>query len=127
MGVHLDSQTTAYIIHDRRTLSGEDAVYKTAVELTNDVMNGLGRLTHSHSLMAATLIITDRGAQLILLTKSFEMESMNNAMESTLKSITYDPSTGNLYTYVIPILEVISGENISIDGDNLDVTSMDRN
>ena len=125
MEVQLGSKLASYIIHDRRTFAGDDAVYRAATELADEVMSGLSRLTHSHSLLAATLFITDRGAQLILITRSFDMETMNSVMDGILKSVSYDPASGNLYTYVIPILEVSPANDEDSDSDEFDVAPAD--
>jgi hypothetical protein len=49
------------------------------------------------------------------------MESMNSVMDGILKSVSYDPASGNLYTYVIPILEVSPPEENTSGPDEFDV------
>ncbi len=113
MGVLLEKPAKRYVIHDTREFSGQDAVYHAAVDLADEVMDGIFRLNQTHTLMAASLFITNRGAQLLVLTRTFDTEPINYGLDSILKRVTYDPVTGNLFTYAIPILEVSSGDNSS--------------
>ncbi|MFX0107023.1 MAG: hypothetical protein ACFE7R_01960 [Candidatus Hodarchaeota archaeon] len=105
MGLKLDSESREYVIHDRRVLPGEDAVRQTAIDIADEVMSGLQNLNSSHTLMIASLFITDEGAKLALVTRSFDTEPAEKKLEKLLKRVTKDPVTGNLNTYVIPILE----------------------
>lgn len=105
MGLQLDFDVEGYIIHDIRSISGEDSVRKAAVDLTDEVMAGINSLEISHTVMTAILLINDDGAHLILLTRSFDTEPVENRLNSVLKRVSHDPVTGSLYTYVIPILQ----------------------
>ncbi|MBN2230530.1 MAG: hypothetical protein JW779_13160 [Candidatus Thorarchaeota archaeon] len=94
-----------YMIYDTRGLDEPDAVYTTAVQIADEIMEGVERLHHSSTLEAATLFITNSGAQLVLLTRSDDNEPIDRMFDSTLKRVTYESESGNLHTYVIPILE----------------------
>lgn len=113
MGLQLDFDIEGYIIHDIRSISGEDSVRKAAVNLTDEVMAGIKSLEISHTVMTAILLINDDGAHLILLTRSFDTEPVENRLNSVLKRVSHDPVTGSLYTYVIPILQRESAEPIT--------------
>lgn len=111
MGVQLEKQVPGYITHDRRLIPGEDGIYQAATELADEIMDGLTNLPKTHRLMAAHLFITDQGAKLILITWSIDMDPIDNQLDCILKRAAYDPATGALYTYEVPILELCSEEN----------------
>jgi hypothetical protein len=110
METDVDPHDLRYLIYDTRVFPEKDAIYRTAVKLTDEIMGAVDRLSHSHTIETASLFITDSGAQLILLTRSFEKDPIDRMFGSSIKRVTYDPSTGYLQTYVIPILEACSAE-----------------
>lgn len=109
MGAHVNAQASSYIVYDARglsDLSGTDAVYEAAIKIADKIMEGIDRLTLSNTIETATLFITGTGAQLILLARTFDEDLIAPAFRSTLKSVSYDPDTGYIQRYVIPILDV---------------------
>ena len=112
MEADLESTALGYIVYDTREFPQKDGVYKTAVELTNEIMEGVTKVANSHSIMTAGLFITDSGAQLILLTRALEKEPVDDRMKCILKRVTYDEATGYMHTYVIPILETSATEEL---------------
>ncbi len=104
MEVNVDSQIMEFMIHDMRSSPEKDAMYTAAVELAEEVMEGIGRLERSGTVEAATLYITHSGAQLNILTRSFEDVALDRKFTSSLKRSSYDSDTGYIQTYVIPIL-----------------------
>jgi hypothetical protein len=113
METHMDPHDLRYLIYDTRVFPEKDAIYKAAVDLTDEIMRAVDRLSHSHTIETASLFITDSGAQLILLTRSFERDPIDRMFGSSIKRVTYDPSSGYLQTYVIPILEACSSKESS--------------
>jgi hypothetical protein len=105
MGAQVTTQTSDYIIYDARGLRATDAVYKAAVKIADEIMEGIDRLAHSNTIVTATLFITTSGAQLILLARSFDETLIAPAFRCTLKTVTYDPDIGYLQKYAIPILD----------------------
>ena len=105
MGAQVSTQTSGYIVYDARGLPEADAVYEAAIKIADEIMEGIDRLTHSNTIVTATLFITTTGAQLILLARSFDENLIAPAFRSTLKTVTYDPDIGYLQKYTIPILE----------------------
>jgi hypothetical protein len=105
MGAQVNIQTLNYLIHDTRGLSENDIVYYTAVKIADEIMDGIDRLTYSNTIEVATLFITNSGAQLIILARSFDEQLIAPAFRSTLRGVTFDSESGYLQKYVIPILE----------------------
>ena len=106
MGAQVNTQASSYMVYDVRGLLETDAVYEAAIKITDEIMEGIDRLTRANTIATATLFITGSGAQLILLARSFDEELIAPAFRSTLKSVTYDSETGYIHRYVIPILDV---------------------
>lgn len=106
MGAQVNTQVSKYMVYDARGISGTDAVYEAAIKIADEIMEGIDRLTFSNTIETATLFITGSGAQLILLARSFDEGLIAPAFRSTLKSVSYDPDTGYIQRYVIPILDV---------------------
>lgn len=109
MGAQVNTQASSYMVYDARgfsAFSGTDAVYEAAIKIADEIMEGIDRLTHSNTIETATLFISGSGAQLILLVRSFDEELIAPAFRSTLKSVSYEPDTGYIQRYVIPILDV---------------------
>ena len=104
MEVNVDSQVMQFMIHDMRKLPEKDAMYKAAVELAEKIMEGIGRLERSGTVETATLYITHSGAQLNILTQSYDNEPLDRKFAGSLKRSSYDTDTGYIQTYVIPIL-----------------------
>ena len=92
------------MIHDIRQSPENDAMYTTAVELAEEIMNAIGKLERSGTVETATLYITQSGAQLNILTRSFDDVPLDRMFASSLKRSSYDADTGYIQTYVIPIL-----------------------
>ena len=105
MRAQVNTQVSSFIVYDARGFSEADAVYEAAIKISNDLMAGIERLNYSSTIKTATLFITGSGAQLILLAHSFDEELIAPAFRSTLRSISYDPETGYIQRYVIPILD----------------------
>jgi hypothetical protein len=105
MGLQFDFEAQGYIIHDRRTVPREDDVKQQAVDLANEVMDGIKNLNASHTLMVVSLFITDQDANLVFITRSFDMQPLEKRLDKLLKRVTHDTATGSLYTYVVPILK----------------------
>ncbi len=106
MEAQLNARTPAYLIYDTRGYPEKDVVYEAAVNIADEIMEGLNKLTYSNTIETAMLLITGRGAHLILFARSFEKELIDPAFRSTLKNVTYDSETGYIQRYVIPILDV---------------------
>jgi len=104
MEVNVESRIMEFMIQDMRSSPGEDAMYAAAVELAKEIMDGIGRLERSGSVETATLYITQSGAQLNILTRSFDDVPLDRMFASSLKRSSYDADTGYIQTYVIPIL-----------------------
>ncbi|TFG07835.1 hypothetical protein EU522_00345 [Candidatus Thorarchaeota archaeon] len=105
MGLQFDFEADGFIIHDRRSVPRNDDVRQQAIDLAHEVMNGIGSLNSSHTLMMVSLFITDQDANLVFITRSFDMKPLEKRLDSLLKRVTHDSATGSLYTYVIPILK----------------------
>jgi len=104
MELNVDYPNMEFMIHDLRPSPEKDAMYDAAVELATEVMEGIGRLERSGTVETATLYITPTGAQLNILTSSMDNEPLDRMFASSLKRSSYDPDTGYIQTYVIPIL-----------------------
>jgi len=104
MEVNVDSRIMEFMIQDMRPTPEEDAMYAAAVELAEEIMEGIGRLERSGTVETATLYITQSGAQLNILTRSFDDVPLDRMFASSLKRSSYDADTGYIQTYVIPIL-----------------------
>ena len=111
MGLQFDFETDGFIIHDRRVVPRNDDIRQQAIDLANEVMTGLRSLNSSHTLMMASLFITDQDANLVLITRSFDMKPLEKRLDSLLKRVSHDSATGSLYTYVVPILKKEEDEN----------------
>lgn len=105
MGLQFDFEAEGCIIHDRRSVPREDDVRQQAVDIACEVMDGIKNLNDAHTLMMVSLFITDQGAKLVFITRSFEMKPLEKKLDRLLKRVTHDSATGSLYTYVVPILE----------------------
>jgi hypothetical protein len=101
--VHL--QAANYIIHDLRNLSEKDIVYYAAIEIADEIMEGIETLSRSNTIEVAILFITHVGAKLIILARSFDKQLIAPAFRSTLRSVNFESESGYLQKYVIPILE----------------------
>ena len=98
-------QMMNYIVHDTRGLHENDVVYYTAVEIADEIMKGIDRLTYSNTIDFATLFIASSRAQLIILARSFDEELIAPAFRSTLRGVSFDTESGYLQKCVIPMLE----------------------
>ncbi len=105
MELNVDSETMDFMIQDLRPFPEKDALYTTAVEIAKQVMEGISRLERSGTVEVATLYITYSGAQLNILTCSFDNVPLDKMFESSLKRSSYEEDTGYIQTYVIPILD----------------------
>lgn len=115
MGLQLDFEAKGYIVHDKRSIPGDDMIRKAAIELADEILSGIKNLEMSHTMIMTILFLMDEGAHLVLLTRSFDTDPVERRLNSVLKRVTHDAVTGSLYTYVIPILErreqnVVDGE-----------------
>jgi hypothetical protein len=115
MGLEFDFETKGYIIHDRRSVPGDDMVREAATDLADAILAGIKSIDFSHTVMMTILFLMDEGAHLVLLTRSFDTDPVEKRLDSVLKRVTHDSVTGSLHTYVIPILE--RGEQSMIDGE----------
>lgn len=115
MGLQLDFEAKGYIVHDKRSIPGDDMIRKAAIELADEILSGIKNLEMSHTMIMTILFLMDEGAHLVLLTRSFDTDPVEKRLNSVLKRVTHDPVTGSLYTYVIPILE--RGEQNVVDGE----------
>ncbi len=106
MEAQINTHTPAYMIYDARGHSEKDAVYEAAIGIADKVMEGIDRLTYSTTIETAMLLITGKGAHLIIFARSFDNELIAPAFQSTLKNVTFDSETGYIQRYVIPILDV---------------------
>jgi hypothetical protein len=106
MGVQVKTHAPSYMVYDTRWISEPDEVYEAAIKIADEVMGGIERLSFSNTIETATLFITNTGAQLILLAHLFDESLIAPAFRSTLKSVSYDPETGYIQGYAIPILDV---------------------
>ena len=104
MEVNVDSRVMEFMIQDMRSSPEKDAMYVTAVELAEEIMDAIGRLERSGTVETATLYITQSSAQLNILTRSFDDVPLDRMFASSLKRSSYDADTGYIQTYVIPIL-----------------------
>ena len=109
MELDVNSAPMDFIILDLRPYPEKDALYKSAIEITEQIMEGISRLERSGTVEVATLYITESGAQLHILTCSFDNIPLDKMFESSLKRSSYEEDTGYIQTYVIPILD---SENI---------------
>lgn len=105
MELNLDSDVMDFIIHDIRAYPAKDAMYNTAVELAEQIMEGIGRLERSGTIELVTLYITESGAQLNILTCSLDDVPLDKMFASSLKRSSYEPVTGFIQTYIIPLLD----------------------
>ena len=105
MEAELNPKSSEYIVYDTREFPQKDAVYSTAVELADGVVDGIKKVANSHAIITAGLFITDTGAKLIILTRSQEQEPSDERLKCILKRVTFDEESGYMHTYVIPILE----------------------
>ena len=67
MEVNVDPGVMDFMIQDMRQSPEKDAMYTTAVELAEEIMQGIGRLERSGTVETATLYITQTGANSISL------------------------------------------------------------
>ena len=104
MELNVNPRVMEFMIQDLRPSPEKDALYATAVELTKEIMEGISRLERSGTVETATLFITPTGAQLNILTRSFDDVPLDRMFASSLKRSSYDADTGYIQTYVIPIL-----------------------
>ncbi|MCJ7817933.1 MAG: hypothetical protein MUP60_03700 [Candidatus Thorarchaeota archaeon] len=104
MEVNIDSRVMEFMIQDLRQSPEKDAMYTAAVELAEEIMKGIGRLERSGTVETATLFITQTGAQLNILTCSFDDIPLDRMFASSLQRSSYDADIGYIQTYVIPIL-----------------------
>jgi hypothetical protein len=104
MELNVDSRVMEFMIQDLRPSPEKDAMYTAAVELTKEIMEGISRLERSGTVETATLYITQSGAQLNILTCSFDDVPLDRMFANSLKRSSYDSDTGYIQTYVIPIL-----------------------
>ncbi len=104
MELNVDPRVMEFMIQDLRPSPEKDAMYIAAVELATEVMEGISRLERSGTVETATLFITPTGAQLNILTSSDDNVPLDRMFASSLKRSSYDPDTGYIQTYVIPIL-----------------------
>lgn len=104
MEVNVDSPVTEFMIRDMRQLPEKDALYAAAVKLAEEIMDGIGRLERSGTVEFVTLFITHTGAQLNILTCSYDDEPLDRMFANSLKRSSYDVDSGYIQTYVIPIL-----------------------
>ena len=104
MEVNVDSLIMDFMIQDMRSSPEKDAMYAAAVKLAEEIMDGISRLERSGTVETATLYITQTGAQLNILTCSFDDVPLDRMFASSLKRSSYDADTGYIQTYVIPIL-----------------------
>ena len=105
METELNPKSSEYIVYDTREFPQKDAVYSTAVELADGVVDGIKKVANSHAIITAGLFITDMGAKLIILTRAQEQEPSDERLKCILKRVTFDDESGYMHTYVIPILE----------------------
>jgi hypothetical protein len=105
MEAQVNIHDSSYIIHDTRGLLENDIVYYAAVKIADEIMEGIGRLIFSNTIEVATLFITNSGAKLIILARSFDENLIAPAFRSTLSGVTFDSESGYLQKYIIPILE----------------------
>lgn len=68
-------------------------------------MEGISRLERSGTVEIASLYITESGAQLNILTCSFDNTPLDKMFESSLRRSSFEEDTGYIQTYVIPILD----------------------
>ena len=104
MEVNVDSRIMDFMIQDMRSSPEKDAMYTAAMELAEEIMEGISRLERSGTVETATLYITQTGAQLNILTCSYDDVPLDRMFASSLKRSSYDADTGYIQTYVIPIL-----------------------
>ncbi len=104
MEVNVDSRAMDFMIHDLRPTQEKDAMYATAVELAKEIMEGIEKLERSGTVETATLFIIPDGAQLNILTRSFDDVPLDRMFASSLKRSSYDPDSGYIQTYIIPLL-----------------------
>ena len=104
MELGVDSRIMDFMIQDLRPSPEKDAMYAAAVELAEEVMEGISRLERSGTVETATLYITPTGAQLNILTQSYDDVPLDRMFASSLTRSSYDADTGYIQTYVIPIL-----------------------
>ena len=57
MGAQVNTQTSQYIVYDTRGLTETDAVYEAAIKITDEIMEGIDRLTYTKTIETATLFI----------------------------------------------------------------------
>ena len=66
MGLQFDFEAEGYIIHDRRSVPGEDDIRQQAVDIASEVMDGIKNLNDAHTLMMASLFITGSASHAFL-------------------------------------------------------------
>ncbi len=97
MELNVDFDAIDFMIHDLRPYPEKDEFYNTAVELARQIMTGIGQLERSGTVEVATLYIIDTGAQLNILTCSFENIPLDKMFESSLKRSSYEEDTGYIH------------------------------
>ena len=105
MEADVDYRGLPYIVYDARNPPEKDAIYTAAIGLADEIMDGIGRLERSGTIEAVTLFITHSGAQMNILTRSFDNVPLDKMFASSLKRSSYEPDSGYIQTYVIPLLD----------------------
>jgi len=105
MELNVDSAPMDFIIQDLRPNPEKDALYRSAVEIATQIKEGISRLERSGTVEIASLYITESGAQLNILTCSFDNTPLDKMFESSLRRSSFEEDTGYIQTYVIPILD----------------------
>ncbi|TFG31087.1 hypothetical protein EU527_13305 [Candidatus Thorarchaeota archaeon] len=105
MEVDVDYRGLGYIVYDTRIPPEKDAIYTAAISLADEIMDGIGRLERSGTIETVTLFITHSGAQLNILTRSFDNIPLDRMFTSSLKRSSYEADSGYIQTYVITLLD----------------------
>ncbi|TFG32965.1 hypothetical protein EU527_08970 [Candidatus Thorarchaeota archaeon] len=105
MEVDVDYRDLRYIVYDTRHPPEKDAIYTAAIGLADEIMDAIGRLERSGTIETVTLFITHNGAQLHILTRSFDNVPIDKMFASSLKRSSFESDSGYIQTYVIPLLD----------------------
>ncbi len=107
MSTLMQQEIIEYQVHDLRTFTGDDSIRKSAMDLADEVIEGILRLPRDQGLVGTHLFITDRGAKLLVYTWAIGVSEVDKKLDCVLKSVVQG-SYGVFYTYEIPILEITS-------------------
>lgn len=110
MSTLIQQESIEYQVHDLRTFVRDDVIRKSAMDLAEEVIEGVLRLPRDQRMVSAHLFITDYGAKLLLYAWVIEVIEIDNRLYCVFKSAVKG-SNGTFYTYEVPILDLAGDDS----------------